>query len=96
MARVQARPVSRAGAVRPGLNPATRRTLRICLFHHQNTMIKTIFYRVFPLLAVFTLSGCWESADVIFHEPGEYHGAADNLTTSQEDLQERFTNQRDR
>ena len=96
MARVQARPASRAGAIRPGLNPVTRRALRIRLFHQQITMIKTIFYRVFPLLAVFMLSGCWESADVIFHEPGEYHGAVDNLTTSPEDLQERFANQRDR
>ena len=51
---------------------------------------------MFPLLAVFALTGCWESADVVFHEPGEYLGPVDDLTTNPEALQERFTNQMDR
>lgn len=59
--------------------------------------MKTKLIRLlFPLIAVIALAGCWESADVIFHEPGEYHGAEDNLTTNPEELQQRFANQRDR
>lgn len=42
------------------------------------------------------LSGCWESANVTFHQPGEYMGANDSLKTDSSALQERFSGQQDR
>jgi len=47
---------------------------------------------VFSLL----LSGCWESSDVKFHEPGKYFGASDSHKTDTGALQERFAGQMDR
>jgi hypothetical protein len=34
------------------------------------------------LLAVFTLSGCYEETSVILHEPGVYKGSVDPSVTS--------------
>ncbi len=49
----------------------------------------------FAILAgAITLGGCYESADVTVHEPGEYKGGVDPLladaASREEDLQKRF------
>ena len=48
------------------------------------------------LLLVLGLSGCWESADVTFYEPGVYQGAADNHESNAAALEERFQRTADR
>jgi hypothetical protein len=50
----------------------------------------------FLLAFILTLSGCYQSADVTMHEPGEYKGASDPLlafegsSEHQQKLLERF------
>ncbi len=48
------------------------------------------------LLAGLALSGCWESTDVTFHQPGVYYGPEDDLSTNRTALQERMAGQHDR
>ena len=50
----------------------------------------------FLLLACVALSGCWESTDVTFHQPGNYYGAPDGGSTDTAALNDRFANQLDR
>ena len=58
--------------------------------------------QLFPLIGVFTLvitlSGCLESTDVTFFEPGVYKGSADPLISNSAAaaLQSRFERQMDR
>ncbi len=59
-------------------------------------MSKRYLRPVWLLLAGFALAGCWESSDVTFHQPGEYHGPLDDLNTDRAVLQERMSIQRDR
>ncbi|MGI9319135.1 MAG: hypothetical protein ACR2QW_17550 [bacterium] len=59
-------------------------------------MIKNTIVSAFLFCSCIALSGCWESDEVTFHEPGKYLGAADNLETDSAVLQERFSSQRDR
>jgi outer membrane biogenesis lipoprotein LolB len=59
-------------------------------------MIKNTITSVFLLFASLLLTGCWESSDVKFHEPGKYLGAADSLKTDPAALQKRLENQQDR
>ena len=48
------------------------------------------------LVACWLATGCWESTDVTYHEPGKYFGAADELKTDAAALQKRFASQLDR
>ncbi len=48
------------------------------------------------LFAFGALSGCWESTNVTFHEPGVYLGPSDDLSTDESALNDRFANQQDR
>ncbi len=59
-------------------------------------MIKNTIVSAFLVCSCFVLTGCWESDEVVFHEPGKYLGPADDLKTDASALQERFSNQRDR
>jgi len=59
-------------------------------------MIKKIARASTLLVFTLLLSGCWESSDVKFHEPGKYFGASDSLKTDTNALQERFAGQMDR
>ncbi|MGB5706839.1 MAG: hypothetical protein WBM41_08400 [Arenicellales bacterium] len=59
-------------------------------------MIKNTKASAFLFCACFLLTGCWESDEVTFHEPGKYFGAPDNLKTDSAALQERFSHQQDR
>ncbi|MBX2869168.1 MAG: hypothetical protein KTR18_10860 [Acidiferrobacterales bacterium] len=59
-------------------------------------MIKKIARLIVLISFSAVLTGCWESSDVTFHEPGKYFGASDSLKTDAEALQTRLEGQRDR
>ena len=59
-------------------------------------MIKKSIAIATLLLTSLLLSGCWEENAVVYHEPGKYMGASDNLNTDSAALEKRFANQKDR
>ncbi len=58
----------------------------------KNRLTRVLLITAFGLV----LSGCWESTNVTFHQPGEYMGASDSLKTDAAALQERLSGQQDR
>jgi len=48
------------------------------------------------ILVTASLTGCWESHEVTFHQPGVYYGPPDTLSSDSVALETRFQRQMDR